>query len=91
VLAAAIEECDALQSLAGRVEAGCVDLGVAPERRRFHGHVTLARLRGQRISPESLEQIDLQTARLRPAAVRLMQSLLGPAGSTYVPLVSRFW
>ncbi len=35
-----------LDQLQRRVEAGLAALGLEPERRKFHAHVTLARLKG---------------------------------------------
>lgn len=42
---AGIEENERLAKLQRRVEAAVAEVGVEPERRRFHPHVTLARLR----------------------------------------------
>lgn len=48
VLWAGVEAPSPLIELAGRVEAACARLGYAPERRPFHPHVTIGRLREAR-------------------------------------------
>ena len=44
VLWAGVQPCDALEHLHDRVESALVRLGVAPERRSYRAHVSLARL-----------------------------------------------
>ena len=42
---AGVKPCDALMRMQGKVETALQRLGLEPERRKFHPHVTLARLR----------------------------------------------
>jgi 2'-5' RNA ligase len=48
VLWAGVEAPGPLLELAARIEAACARLGYAPERRAFHAHVTIGRLREAR-------------------------------------------
>ncbi len=45
---AGVEHSDALERLQAKIEGACVRAGLAPEGRRFHPHVTLARCRDTR-------------------------------------------
>jgi 2'-5' RNA ligase len=45
---AGVEPRDAVAALAAKVERACLAVGVAPERRAFHPHITLARWKGRR-------------------------------------------
>jgi 2'-5' RNA ligase len=47
---AGVKPCDRLNRLQGKIETALQRLGLEPERRKFHPHVTLARLKG---APES--------------------------------------
>lgn len=63
-----------------------------PERRRFRGHVTLARLRGRGRGARALGAHTSLPATpalsFTPAAVTLYRSTLAPGGSVYEPLAS---
>src|SRR3982751_409311 len=45
---AGVEPKDPLAALAAKVERTCVAVGLEPERRAFHPHITLARWKGRR-------------------------------------------
>ena len=45
---AGVEPKAPLAALAAKVERACVDVGLEPERRAFHPHITLARWKGRR-------------------------------------------
>ena len=45
---AGVEPKPPLAALASKVERGCQSVGLAPERRVFHPHITLARWKGRR-------------------------------------------
>ena len=45
---AGIEPKAALAALAAKIERACVGVGLEPERRAFHPHITLARWKGRR-------------------------------------------
>ena len=57
VLWTGIEPADPVRALAARIERICQAVGLAPERRAFHPHITLARWRGSR-SREVREYLD---------------------------------
>lgn len=77
-----------LAALAASLERELVPLGFAPERRRFHAHVTLARLR----EPASVENVLLPFAEqvfseTRSDFVTLFESITKPTGSEYRPVL----
>jgi len=45
---AGVEPRSELAALAAKVERACIDVGLQPERRAFHPHITLARWKGRR-------------------------------------------
>jgi len=45
---AGVEPRDAFASLAAKIERACQKVGLEPERRAFHPHITLARWKGRR-------------------------------------------
>jgi len=45
---AGVEPKTPVAALASKVERACVDVGIEPERRAFHPHITLARWKGRR-------------------------------------------
>ncbi|MFL6829639.1 MAG: RNA 2',3'-cyclic phosphodiesterase [Sphingomicrobium sp.] len=45
---AGVEPKEPVAALAGKVERACLRLGLVPERRAFHPHITLARWKGRR-------------------------------------------
>ena len=57
VLWAGVEPAEPVRALAARVERSCQTVGLPPERRAFHPHITLARWRGPR-SREVREYLD---------------------------------
>jgi 2'-5' RNA ligase len=77
-----------LATLAAALEREVVPLGFAAERRGFHAHVTLARLR----APASVENVLLPFAEqvfseTRCDFVTLFESLTKPTGSEYRPVL----
>ena len=73
-----------LDSLAATVIAATADVGRRPERRRFHGHITLARARGRtgRGALRHLPALCLE-ASWTVDRVAVVASTLGPEGSRY--------
>jgi len=75
-----------LAALAADIDAACASLGVPREARRFHGHVTLARVKS---APRSLRVVDLLPAdlalreRVPVGEIVLFRSELGRGGSTH--------
>ncbi|MHB8682599.1 MAG: RNA 2',3'-cyclic phosphodiesterase [Acidimicrobiales bacterium] len=72
---------DGLQGLAEAVREATAGLGEPPEN-RFRGHLTLARVRGQRPGPAELAGAPLQAAWLAPD-LRLYSSTPARGGSRY--------
>lgn len=81
---------DALASLQREVEAALIPFGHTPEERPFHPHLTLARARHPRgdrelaAAREALAGNDFGSFAIRE--LRLVQSLLRPAGAIHRPL-----
>jgi 2'-5' RNA ligase len=77
-------ECEPIARLARALEDSCAALGFAREKRAFHGHVTLGRLRDPRGVSEVLlpfaEQVFSET---RVHTVTLFESVTKPTGSEY--------
>jgi len=78
---------DALAALARDVDAALVEaIGVEPETRRFHPHVTVARVKDTLNSDEAelLAQVpSLAPVVQRVASIDLMESRLGPRGAAH--------
>jgi len=68
-------------ALFNSLEANLVKAGFPPERRRYHPHVTLARLRHP--APLPLEEFDPPVLSFRAAAFTLYKSTLTPGGPIY--------
>lgn len=77
-------EGNALDELAARVEAAMVGIGVAAEPRRFHAHVTLARLRETGPVRDLVLPLSEQMfSESRVDGVTLFESETKPTGSVY--------
>jgi 2'-5' RNA ligase len=82
-----VERSDALFQLQDRIERAMVRAGLAPERRRFHPHVTLARLKATpatRLEP-FLAGNNLLTVRMEADRFTLFSSHLGRGDPVYRP------
>ena len=85
VIAVSVEPEEPLRALAERLEEGVVAAGLPPERRGFHAHLTLGRVRSRR--HPALSGAEVPGAPEVPVReVVLYRSDLGPGGSTYTPL-----
>jgi 2'-5' RNA ligase len=76
----------ALARLQGKIEAAVVALGIAPERRNYHPHITLARLKGARahqVSEYVSYQGPFQAPPFPVATFQLYQSFLGNGGALH--------
>jgi RNA 2',3'-cyclic 3'-phosphodiesterase len=73
-----------LAALAARIEAGVVAAGLPAEKRRFHAHLTLGRVRGRRLPALDAPVPDLSA--LDVHEVVLFRSDLDRDGSRYTPL-----
>jgi 2'-5' RNA ligase len=85
VLWAGVEdEAGCLSRLAARVEAAVIGLGFAAERRPFHGHVTLGRLRESRpLRDVVLPLAEQMFGESRLDTITLFESETKPTGSVY--------
>jgi RNA 2',3'-cyclic 3'-phosphodiesterase len=72
-----------LDDLAAAVMGATAALGKPPERRPFHGHVTLARLRGVRGSTARRLAGEAVVARWPVRSVAVVESRLSPRGARY--------
>jgi 2'-5' RNA ligase len=90
VVWAGLEETSgALAHLHGSLEADLAELGFEPERRAFHPHLTLGRVRGRRNLNNLirlLESLTLESEPARLTEMLLMKSQLLPSGSVYTAL-----
>jgi RNA 2',3'-cyclic 3'-phosphodiesterase len=87
VLTARIDDpTGALGDLQARVSAALVAAALyTPEKRPFHPHATVARLR-PRARPPRAADLPLEPLAFHPAAVTLYVSRLHPSGANYEPL-----
>lgn len=75
-----------LANLHSRIEAECEEEGFAREARRFHPHLTLARLRareGAREIARAHEELQFATEQITASEVLLIRSELSSKGSKY--------
>jgi 2'-5' RNA ligase len=83
---AGVEPKEPLAALAAKVERVCVGVGLEPERRTFHPHITLARWKGRR-GHELMRFLERQrTLASEPFeldAFTLFESHLGRSGAHY--------
>jgi RNA 2',3'-cyclic 3'-phosphodiesterase len=84
VWAGVSEPSGALEQLAARVEATCVELGFRAERRGFHPHITMGRLRDPRAIQDVLLPLSEQMfGRSKIDVMTLFESETKPSGSVY--------
>ncbi len=83
---AGVEPKEPLAALAGKVERSCVAVGLEPERRTFHPHITLARWKGRR-SREVASYLERHRGLVSEAwkvdALTLFESRLSKHGAHY--------
>lgn len=80
-----------LYKLHKQVEDECAPLGFARERKRFHPHLTIARLRspeGARKLASLHKSMEFETEAFSVTEIVLIKSDLGPQGSRYTKLSS---
>ena len=83
---AAVEPKTPVAALASKVERACVDVGIEPERRAFHPHITLARWKGRRNHEVARFLTSTRGLASEPFAVRefiLFESRLSKHGAHY--------
>jgi len=81
------EGAERLSKLAASIDSEMRKLGFAKEKRRFHPHLTLARVK-KRLSPSILEKLEsmpsLPKEAVQPVrSFNLMRSHLSPSGASY--------
>ncbi|MGE0152678.1 MAG: RNA 2',3'-cyclic phosphodiesterase [Reyranellaceae bacterium] len=87
-LYAAVENNPALEALQRKVESAVARAGIAPERKRFSPHVTLARFSGRQDAGHHLAQFMASHSLWRPEPFEvehfsLFSSVMRPEGSLY--------
>ncbi len=79
-----------LTDLQRAVEEALDTLGFAPEKRRYHAHITLGRVRGSRgLAPlrEAVEsRADIDLGKVKIDSIKLIESQLGRGGARYTVL-----
>jgi RNA 2',3'-cyclic 3'-phosphodiesterase len=78
-----------LNSLQEKIESEFVPLGFEREMRKFHAHVTLGRVKDERMIQSLLRTMESITFESQPAAIQeiaLIKSELKPSGSVYTTL-----
>ena len=85
VLWLGVEPVDELFALHSAVESELAELGFAREKRRFHPHVTLARIRDPRAESvqEILDELVAPKERVEVKDTRVMRSTLRPGGAIH--------
>ncbi|MEN8211357.1 MAG: RNA 2',3'-cyclic phosphodiesterase, partial [Thermodesulfobacteriota bacterium] len=86
-------ETQKLATLHAKLEKRLSKLGIPEEKREFHGHLTLARLKKNRLSAQKFERVIQQTDQFEPHQftadrLTLFQSRLMPKGPIYKELFS---
>ncbi|ARA92532.1 2'-5' RNA ligase [Rhodothermaceae bacterium RA] len=91
VLFARIDETPALMRLHAAVEAALTRVGLPPDERPFHPHITLARLSrpdARRVRRFRARHADVRIEPMRIDAFTLYASRLGPDGAQHHPLTT---
>jgi 2'-5' RNA ligase len=85
VLWVGVEPVDELFALHKAVESELAQLGFSREKRRFHPHVTLARIRDPRAESvqEMLDELVAPKERVEVKDTRVMRSTLRPGGAIH--------
>jgi RNA 2',3'-cyclic 3'-phosphodiesterase len=84
-----VDPSDGLTRLHHQLEEECARAGFAREQKRFHPHLTIARLRhaeGARRLAARHQEMEFETVAFRVSEIVLMRSELLPQGSRYTPL-----
>jgi 2'-5' RNA ligase len=95
VLWVGVEDPDGeLAQLQREIEQGCTRIGVSPEPKPFHAHVTIGRVKGRRNLGSLLAMMESATFQSLSAplgSICLMKSELQPGGSVYSTLNQFFF
>ena len=91
VLWAGVKPVPALLHLQAKVESACVQAGLAPEKRRFKPHISVARFAGSHLGGPRADavvaaNIDWPGGRYDPETMTLFRSFLGHEGAHYEAL-----
>ena len=88
VVAALLRRNESLKELHNRVCKAVRAAGVALQRRRFHPHITLGRVRGRRVPRLLIPPVALGVA-AEFSVLTVYESRLSPGGATYSPLYEK--
>jgi len=93
IWAGIIGETQKLATLNTKLEQGLLNIGIPEEKREFHGHLTLARIKKNRLSAQKFERVIQQTGQFESVKFTadrliLFQSRLMPKGPIYIELFS---
>lgn len=85
MLWAGVRDGRPLKHLYDKIERSLIEIGLEPERRKFHPHITLARLKGRprRLQSYLVSHADLALPAFRVDQFVLFQSHLGQDGARY--------
>lgn len=87
VVACLVRSNTILMQIVASAESCAVGIGLAPERRRFNGHITLGRVReGAALRAPGRFLIEAAESAMRAEAITLYESTLTPRGAVYTPL-----
>ena len=90
VLWIGLQSDERLTDLQRAVEEALSALGFAPEKRRYHAHITLGRVRGSRELAALREAVetraDLDLGKVKINSIKLFESQLGRGGARYTAL-----
>lgn len=84
-----VQSSGALRTFQRKIERRCVSVGVPPETRKFHPHVTIARLNSSSgpVGPFLAQTAGIELGDWRVESYILYESNLRPEGSIYDPIV----
>lgn len=74
-----------LQKISEKIEIECRKYGFAAEKRKFHPHLTIARIR-KPIKEKNFPAYDFEPIEFEVSEITIFESLLSSAGSTYFSL-----
>lgn len=89
VFFAGLDSPDQLEASVTALEESLYQIGIEKENRKFHPHLTLARIKNPHLKPHEineLENFSFASFSVSVDEIILMQSTLTPAGARYTPV-----